>query len=328
MIGTMIVPRYWAEARLQERPQGRQITVRRFGWSDVSAEEAQAHADSRAMEALERIASGEPLRRREPRVPYDGADGVPIREEIISRHGDTVITRNSYGARCLNTPDVAFADVDDELEWPLRGCFIVLAILVLGAVGFGFYTEKWSIAALLAVLSLLCSHIITGWLFMIVTGLRGGRAAIARRKVDAFLADRPDWLIRLYRTPAGFRLLFMHRTFDPRSDETEACLTGAETDPFFIRMCRVQNCFRARVSPKPWRLPGTRALWPRGLWPWPAELLPVREEWVRDYESRAEGFAACRFIGEFGRGPVHSSCRAVQVLHDELCRAESDLPLA
>jgi len=36
---------------------------------------------------------------------------VPIREEIVSRHGDTIITRNSYGARCLNTPNALFADI-------------------------------------------------------------------------------------------------------------------------------------------------------------------------------------------------------------------------
>jgi hypothetical protein len=39
-------------------------------------------------------------------MPYNGAAGVPIREEIVGRHGETVITRNSYGARCLNMPNV------------------------------------------------------------------------------------------------------------------------------------------------------------------------------------------------------------------------------
>src|SRR6187455_1005744 len=104
----MIVPQFWAEARIQQTRPLRRITVRRFGWSDVSQEEAQAHAEARAREAFDRIASGEVLRRREPRVPYSGADGVPIREEILERHGDVIITRNVYGARCLNTPNVAF----------------------------------------------------------------------------------------------------------------------------------------------------------------------------------------------------------------------------
>src|SRR6185295_15118966 len=43
----MIVPKFWAEARLPHREPGRQVTVRRFGWSDTSEAEAQAHAETR-----------------------------------------------------------------------------------------------------------------------------------------------------------------------------------------------------------------------------------------------------------------------------------------
>src|SRR5690349_327098 len=108
----MIVPTYWAEASARDRKGNRQVTVRRFGWSDVSQEDAQAMADARARDALQRALAGEQLVRREPKVPYNGAQGVPIREEILERYGSAVVTRNAYGARCLNTPDVLFADVD------------------------------------------------------------------------------------------------------------------------------------------------------------------------------------------------------------------------
>lgn len=54
-------------------------------------------------------------------MAYNGAQGVPIREEVLERHGDTVITRNGYGAKCLNTPDVLFADVDFDTALP-PGC--------------------------------------------------------------------------------------------------------------------------------------------------------------------------------------------------------------
>ncbi|NDF01697.1 MAG: hypothetical protein EB034_26050, partial [Verrucomicrobia bacterium] len=100
----MNIPRFWAEARAQHRERGKQVTVRRFGWSATSESEAQANAQARADEALERLLAGEKLDRREPKVAYNGAEGVPIREEIIAEHGTDVITRNSYGALCLNTP--------------------------------------------------------------------------------------------------------------------------------------------------------------------------------------------------------------------------------
>jgi hypothetical protein len=65
--------------------------------------QAQAHADARAHEALNAIIAGQVLPRREVRSNY-GVEGVPIREQIVQRDGDVIITRNSYGALCLNTP--------------------------------------------------------------------------------------------------------------------------------------------------------------------------------------------------------------------------------
>jgi len=48
----MIVPRYWAEARVHERAKGRPVIVCRFDWSDVSQDDAAAVADTRAQSAL------------------------------------------------------------------------------------------------------------------------------------------------------------------------------------------------------------------------------------------------------------------------------------
>ena len=116
----MIVPQYWAEARRQVRRDGKQVTVRRFGWSDTGEHDAQTMADARAEEALQQILTGAKLTRRERRAAYNGAQGVPIREEVVARHGDVVITRNAYGARCLNTPDVMFADVDFPIGYQTK----------------------------------------------------------------------------------------------------------------------------------------------------------------------------------------------------------------
>jgi len=94
----MLIPEFWAESRARHRSKNRQITVRRFGWSEASQAEAQAMADQRVRESLDRLIAGESLTRREPKVPYGGADGLPIREEVVRRAGPDVLTRNSYGA--------------------------------------------------------------------------------------------------------------------------------------------------------------------------------------------------------------------------------------
>jgi hypothetical protein len=325
----MIVPQFWAESRIQERFPDKQITVRRFGWSDVSLDEAQAHADSRAKEAFDRVVAGETLRRREPRVPYNGAEGVPIREEIVSRHGDTIITRNSYGALCLNTPDVAFADVDEAAAWPVRGCCAVSIIMVAAAGVVWWQTGRWQTGVLLIALALLSGPFVTAALHKMLIALRGGLPVMARRRIDRFVNAHPEWRLRLYRTPSGFRILVLHRTFDPRSVEIAEFFAATATDPRYAAMCRAQNCFRARVSPKPWRIGIVHALRPRrAAWPVKPEYLPEREAWIREYTAAAESFASCHFIAEFGQGDVDESVREVQVLHDELCRAESDLPVA
>jgi len=106
---TVIVPDHWAEARKRHTANGRQITMRRFGWSMVSDEDAAAMAERRADEAIGRIVAGANIPRREPKVPYNGAQGVPIREEVLQRLGDDVVTRNAYGAYRLNMPCALFA---------------------------------------------------------------------------------------------------------------------------------------------------------------------------------------------------------------------------
>jgi hypothetical protein len=327
----MIIPEYWAEARLQQGPPLPQITVRRFGWSDISQAEAMAHAESRAKEALERIATGEKLRRRERRAPYGGAEGLPIREEIVRRHGETIITRNVYGALCLNTPDVLFADIDEDVPWkPGKSCLIFLVVFLIAAFGIGFFwIGKWQAVAALMALALVLAPMASGLAHRLAIRLGGGMEKFSRHRIDRAIAERRDWRFRLYRTPLGFRVLATHRTFDPRSAEVAEFFAATGTDPQYAAMCRAQNCFRARVTPKPWRIGMHRRIpGGRGTWPVKTESLPAREAWLREYESLAEGHAACAFIGEFGDVADAASTRAVQSLHDQLCKAESGLPVA
>ena len=73
----MIIPRYWAESRLQHKTADKQVTVRRWGWSDESQEAAQAHADVLVVAGRHRhriAAVGEP-----------GVDEVRLREVAATR---------------------------------------------------------------------------------------------------------------------------------------------------------------------------------------------------------------------------------------------------
>lgn len=328
----MIIPKYWAEARLRHRDRKRQITVRRFGWSDVGEAEAQAHADVRVREALERTLAGETLPRRERRVAYNGADGMPIREEIVDRAGDCVITRNGYGALCLNTPNVLFADIDfarySSARQMLASMILVFAATAGAMIaGFHFSAVVSLIVAFFA--SLLLGVPLPGVLRKLSKLMQGGDESAAIRRVRHFLAAHPSWRVRVYRTPAGLRLLALHRLFDPRESEVKACFDALGVDPVYARMCFNQNCFRARISPKPWRmgLPRMRPPYSAVWRPEHAEL-PARRQWIEVYEQESKMFAACRYIETLGNGTSDPDVEAVRELHDAFCRAEQDLKIA
>lgn len=334
----MIIPNYWAEARLQHREGRRRVTVRRFGWSDESVDAAQAHADARVREAMDRVLAGEDLPRLERRAAYNGADGVPIREQIVDRHGDNVITRNSYGALCLNTPDVLFADMDvGEDEDDFRHGYLVL---IAGTIVF---TGALWLAGMQNLMAAIVIGFVSAWaLWWLVDELytrlvARPRAHLRRERWDAlalarireFAGANPHWRLRVYRTPAGFRLLAMHRTFDPRDPEVQACFDALGVDSTYARMCHNQRCFRARISPKPWRIGLQRLRAPyAAAWQAGHAELPERHRWISAYDAKASRFASCRFVETLGQGGEAPEAVAVREVHDLFCRADSDLPLA
>lgn len=325
----MIVPQYWAESSARNRVRGRQVTVRRFGWSDISQQDATANADRRAREALARVVAGEKIAKRELKLPYNGADGVPIREEIISRHGNAIVTRNGYGARCLNTPDVLFADIDFDDSPSLRLKLWVYGLLFVGAVGIAWKMESKLYGLIALVLVGVLGQVMVNTLHRASLRLRGDSEQRARNRITKFIATNPDWHLRLYRTPAGLRVLAMHQTFDPRDPVVVKFFRALSADPVYVRMCLNQKCFRARVSPKPWRIGINMHIRPRpGVWPVRSEALPKRTRWVSSYEQAGRGFASCRFIAAVGASVIHPTAQAVQILHDELCQATSGLPIA
>ncbi|MGH8079481.1 MAG: hypothetical protein ACREP7_02825 [Lysobacter sp.] len=330
---TMIVPEFWAEGRVSEKfPKGhvsgrQSLTVRRFGWSESSLAEAQAMADARALEAFDRILAGGTLPKRDPRVPYD-AEGLPIREPVVERDGDIVVTRNSYGARCLNSPNVLFADIDFDTPKPAwRGLYFWSSLL--GAVAIALLLKVWIGVVTFFVALWVFSRVARADSYRRHRSEGGGMEARALAPVHAFVAASPDWHLRLYRTPNGFRLLAMHRVFDPLDPSVPQFFEAIRADSYYALLCQRQHCFRARLSPKPWRIGIRERMPPRsGVWPIPPERVPERERWVADYERKSEGYAACRFVEALGSRDYVSATQAVQEMHDRMCRAGSVLPLA
>jgi len=327
----MLIPRYWSRAESQATtPDGRPVRFHVWRGSRGSTAEAQALADEAVARIAERIRQGAGFPEK-----YSYGDR-PLREEVVrelpgpagAEPPDAAITRNSYGALVLNAARAFFIDVDVEDAGPSRP------------------QPQASPAAAPAqsLWGLVDSLPLPGGLRSIVDSFRppsgsgpgaptpppppasADPASAAVDRLRRFVAARPGWRVRVYRTYAGLRYLVTHAPFAPTGAEVQSTMQALGTDPQYIRLCQVQKSFRARLTPKPWRIgvpnPPVR---------FPYEDLGEEQamrEWAARYDSASAGRATCTFLEELGEGAEHPDIAPLRALHDEQTRATSGLPLA
>jgi hypothetical protein len=149
-----------------------------------------------------------------------------------------------------------------------------------------------------------------------------GEAIVGR--VGSVAHAHPELGLRLYRTAAGFRCLVTSRVYEPTSDEAIGLLRELGCDPLYVALCRSQECFRARLTPKYWRCGGSA---PPSRYPWPTDDAELAyREWETAYHQRADAFAACEALGAYGASKVHPAAEAVRDVRDEMaCRPGADL---
>ena len=131
---------------------------------------------------------------------------------------------------------------------------------------------------------------------------------------------------RIYRTAAGFRVIALDRSFDPTGSETHQLMQATKTDPAYQRLCIAQKCFRARLTPKPWRcdssVPPTD--YPRVT----GDQERKFDAWKVSYETTSRSYATCRYLETVGRGRPRSRLSALIEIHDRVTKSNEDLPLA
>jgi hypothetical protein len=126
---------------------------------------------------------------------------------------------------------------------------------------------------------------------------------------------------RIYETFQGARVIVLGRDFDAKSAETQGMLREFNADALYALLCAKQNCFRARLTPKPARMKmkGIVVKYPR-------ETEDAKfTQWLKEYEYQSRNFSVCKFIEQAGAG--YSPTDTVR-LHDELTGANVNLPLA
>jgi hypothetical protein len=257
-------------------------------WSANSVAEAQSLADQAARQLADRFAHGDFPPKHGGYYP-NRPFREPVIQEIKNDAGEiaAVITRNSYGCLVLNTARVMFVDVDlPEPKSP------------------GLFSRFFGKPSAAPVVT----------------------KSSALAKVENWTRSNPGWGWRVYRTRAGLRLLATHALFDPEAAASDSVFDALGADPLYRQLCRMQKCYRARLTPKPWRC-GIRAKPER--WPFlDARAEKHFQKWEAQYQSYSFNWATCQLIKKIGNDAVHPGVQPILKIHDEMTRVESKLKLA
>lgn len=295
-----------------------------------------------------------------------------------------IVTRNSYGAQVANVDNIAIIDVDnDELlhfcypehydrhgfisnsfvepskpstKWQVW-IFILVFILIASVIAWLGLSWLWLLAVMFAATTYLWQQANkkakariqkvtddTASLLPFITDLMQKR--VASHRAEQF---------RLYQTPAGFRIIATHTTILASDSLVAEWFKYFHADANYVCLCQSQQCFRARLTAKPWRMgevTETGKLYKniptKDFWSVPVDNiddidteenqsryaeLDVREKWIADYDGFAQGYRACRHVESFsGRDAryqsEHAAIKAFIDWHDKTCQVDKELPLA
>lgn len=148
---------------------------------------------------------------------------------------------------------------------------------------------------------------------------RHGRiAAKFRQRLGCFPELGAD--LRIYATHSGVRVVAA-RYVDPADPGFPRLARGLGVDPLYAALCVKQRCYRARLTPKPYRMrmPAIRIRSPADC------QAPAYATWAADYVRRARAFSTVRLLASLGRDfageePIRH--------HDEVGNLAAALPLA
>ena len=144
-------------------------------------------------------------------------------------------------------------------------------------------------------------------------------------KISKIVQRDSQTCIRLYRTLKGYRIAIMDRLVNPKDAQSDSLLKELGSDRLYVSLCRSQDCYRARLTPKPWRCGSTK---PPTRFPFIYAGAEERfKEWLSGYEKISQKFATCALVGEFGSTAKHPRAQSVLKLHDQFVLNENR-PLA
>jgi hypothetical protein len=288
----MNIPRFWAKAERSVTIAGQQYHFVAWKGSDLSVVDAERLAGEVLEQRIARKERGEKL-------AHYPKDGRPLREEIIQdvmlgSERVAVITRNAAGCLVLNTARVMFVDIDfvnaPYLQGSFKGCLTAFIASWFGKADTRSPEEH------------------------------------ALDYIRTWHENHNDWGMCIYRTKRGFRLLVTHDVFNPTSAAVQQAMEELGADKRYKLLCASQSCFRARLTPKPWRINLQKPV-TRYPWETPEQEL-LQREWEEKYHQVIGNYAVCKFIASLGNATIHPEAAHIIQIHDQYVLSGQEKPLA
>ncbi|MGP5011540.1 hypothetical protein ACTXMP_05815 [Psychrobacter glacincola] len=291
-----------------------------------------------------------------------------------------IVTRNSYGAQVANVDNIAIIDVDNDdllhqkypYDYNHHGfmpaflinqsnpttkikvwAFVIVFILIASVIAWLGLSWLWLLAVMIGA---------TAYLWQQASVKDKARAQKYADDAASLLpymtdlikkriANHPTESFRLYQTPAGFRIIATHDVVLPSNRLVAEWFAYFHADTNYVRLCQVQQCFRARITAKPWRLSEVennklaKDIPAKDFWfgsdntdvdnsiEQRQDELKARKQWIVDYDRFTQGYRACHYVESFaGREASHQlqsvAIKALVDWHDRACRVDKALPMA
>lgn len=129
-----------------------------------------------------------------------------------------------------------------------------------------------------------------------------------------FSADHPEHHLMIYETHSGLRVFVTSQEADPQSENSRTLLATLRSDSLYQRLCHAQKCYRARLTPKPWRCAAERPpnSFPRERF----EQQTAFDAWLTTYTEKSRSYTVCRLLASIGSGRITDQAGKILAIHD------------
>ncbi|MDN5566188.1 MAG: DUF3397 domain-containing protein [Psychrobacter sp.] len=309
-----------------------------------------------------------------------------------------IVTRNSYGAQVANIDNIAIIDVDnDDLlqqrypdDYHAQGLmgisitdnnkpssmkrqvwgFVIVSVLIASVIAWQSLSWLWLIGVMLLGTTLLWWQASKNEEIHYQANQQKHEAHLAELQpfitslIEKRVTSHPNEQFRLYETPAGFRLIAVHDLVVPSEKVVAEWFDYFHADSNYVRLCQAQQCFRARLTPKPWRMNEVndhkldKQIPANDFWfidtylddaildekldamdeeqydafeRQQAELV-ARQQWIENYDNFAKNYKSCRYVRSFGNQQDNNSSATKAInefvdWHDRACQVDKELPM-